>query len=249
MYRYFIQLTYDGSNFNGWQTQPNEPTVQDELTRVLRLTINEKEIKIVGCGRTDTGVHASCYYAHFDLLKPIEDISKSIYKLNNFLPFSIAIATIIQVEKGAHARFDASTRTYHYYIHQEKDPFLKKYSLLVLRPLDFELMNKAAKTLLNYSDFSAFAKTGSDNKTVICKLSEAKWEKVGKQWRFEISADRFLRNMVRAIVGTLIELGSGRITLEEFQIIVESGSRQKAGVSAAANALFLSDVKYSYISD
>ena len=248
MYRYFIQLAYDGSDFNGWQTQPNEPTVQDELTRVLRLTLNEDSIKLVGCGRTDTGVHASCYYAHFDLINPIEDIDKCIYKLNNFLPFSIAIQNIIKVESNAHARFDASSRTYHYFIHQEKDPFLTDYSLLILRDLDFDLMNKAANSLVAYNDFSAFAKLGSDNKTVICKLSAANWNKVGKQWRFEITADRFLRNMVRAIVGTLIELGAGRISLQEFKTIVESGSRQKAGSSAAANALFLSAVKYSYIS-
>lgn len=249
MHRYFIQLAYDGSDFNGWQTQPNEPTIQDELTRVLRLTFNESDIKLVGCGRTDTGVHASRYYAHLDLSKAIEDINKSIYKLNNFLPFSIAIQNIIKVKEDAHARFDALSRTYHYFIHKEKDPFLKDYSLLLLRPLDFALMNKAALTLLDYSDFSAFAKLGSDNKTVICKLSAAKWEKVGKQWRFEITADRFLRNMVRAIVGTLIEVGLGKISLEEFKGIIESRSRQEAGVSAAANALFLSDVKYSYIGD
>lgn len=249
MQRYFIQLAYDGSDFNGWQTQPNEPTVQDELTRVLRLTFNQDDLKIIGCGRTDTGVHASCYYAHFDLNNAIDDIGKSIYKLNNFLPFSIAIKDIIKVEKDAHARFDAKSRTYHYYLHQEKNPFLQEYSLLLLRPLNFDLMNEAANMLLDYSDFSAFAKLGSDNKTVICKLSAAKWVKTDKQWRFEITADRFLRNMVRAIVGTLIEVGLGKISIDAFKNIAESGSRQKAGVSAAANALFLSDVKYTYIGD
>ena len=249
MHRYFLKLSYDGSDYFGWQTQVNEHTVQDELSKVLRLTLNDNEIKLTGCGRTDSGVHAAKFYAHFDLAKPIDDPKKIIYKLNNFLPFSIAVEKIIPVDKKAHARFDATSRSYKYYIHQEKNPFLKKYSLLFLRNLDFDKMNAAAKTLLKYSDFSAFAKLGSDNKTVICNLTEAHWEKIDDQWVFNISADRFLRNMVRAIVGTLIEVGLGRISLDEFHEIANSGSREKAGVSVPANALFLFDIKYDYISD
>ena len=249
MHRYFLKLAYDGSDFFGWQTQINELTVQDELTKVLRLTLNDDEIKLTGCGRTDAGVHASKFYAHFDIAKAIDDIKKIVYKLNNFLPFSIAIEKIIPVEKTAHARFDATSRSYKYYINQKKNPFLKKYSLLFLRDLDFEKMNIAANALLNYSNFSAFAKLGSDNKTVICKVSEANWKKVDDQWVFSITADRFLRNMVRAIVGTLIEVGLGKISIAEFHEIAKSGSREKAGVSVSANALFLIDIKYDYISD
>jgi tRNA pseudouridine38-40 synthase len=247
--RYFIKLAYDGSAFFGWQTQPNEDTVQDRLTQVLKLTLNDEDIKLVGCGRTDTGVHASTYYAHVDLKEAIPDVQKVIYKVNNFLPISIAVEKFIPVKDDAHARFDATSRTYRYYIHSKKDPFLHAYSLLFLRELDFDKMNLAAQSLLKYEDFSAFAKTGSDNKTVICKLMEANWEKKEDQWVFTISADRFLRNMVRAIVGTLIDVGLGKIDLEEFEAIIQSGSRQNAGFSAPAKALFLTEVKYDYICD
>lgn len=248
MLKYFIKIAYDGSDFFGWQSQPRERTVQDVLQNVLTQTLKLDDLKLVGCGRTDTGVHASSYYAHFDIENPITDISKIIYKLNNFLPFSISILDIFEVSIDAHARFDATSRTYHYFVHQQKDPFLKSYSYLFLRKLDFDKMNKACEALLKNVDFSSFSKTGSDNKTVICKLTEAKWEKIGKQMRFKISADRFLRNMVRAIVGTLFEVGLGKISLDEFQVIIDSKSRQKAGASAPAHALFLSDINYPYIS-
>jgi tRNA pseudouridine38-40 synthase len=247
--RYFIKLAYDGSDFFGWQTQSNENTVQDKLTSVLQLTLKDSSIKLVGCGRTDTGVHASCYYAHFDSSEAINDIPKTIYKLNNFLPDAISIYTIIEVNSNAHARFDATHRTYHYYLHQTKNPFLTKYSLLLLRELDFDKMNAAANYLLSVEDFSSFAKVGSDNKTVICNVTNAKWEKKETQWCFTITADRFLRNMVRAIVGTLLEIGLGKISFEDFKTIIESRSRGNAGSSAPANALFLSDVKYDYIGD
>jgi len=247
--RYFIKLAYDGSDFFGWQTQKSKNTVQDNLSDVLQLSLNDKTIKLTGCGRTDTGVHASCYYAHFDTVKPIADIPKAIYKLNNFLPHSISVAAIFLVDGAAHARFDAISRTYHYYLHQEKNPFLNQYSLLFLRELDFEMMNTAAEYLVSVNDFSAFAKAGSDNKTVICNVTNAKWERKEDQWCFTITADRFLRNMVRAIVGTLLELGLGKISFSEFKSIIDSRSRGNAGSSAPANALFLSDVQYDFISD
>jgi tRNA pseudouridine38-40 synthase len=247
--RYFIKLAYDGSDFFGWQTQKNKNTVQDQLTAVLQLSLNDKSIKLTGCGRTDTGVHASCYYAHFDTLKPITDIPKAIYKLNNFLPHSIAVAAIFEVDDAAHTRFDATSRTYQYFLHREKSPFHNQYSLLFLRELNFEKMNTAAQYLLSVKDFSAFAKAGSDNKTVICNVTNAKWERKGEQWCFTITADRFLRNMVRAIVGTLLEVGLGKISFPEFKAIIESRKRGNAGSSAPANALFLSDVQYDFISD
>lgn len=249
MPRYFIKLAYDGSRFFGWQTQTNENTVQDELSKVLRLSLKDENLKLTGCGRTDSGVHASCFYAHFDIDHALIDLDKIIYKLNNFLPNSIAIHRIILVDPEAHTRFDAQSRTYKYYIHQEKNPFLTEYSLLLLRDLDYSKMNAAAKKLMEFDDFSAFAKTGSENKTNICVLSEAVWTKENDQWVFTITADRFLRNMVRAIVGTLIEVGLGKISINEFHEIASSGSREKASFSAAAHALFLHDVKYDYISD
>ena len=248
MQRYFIKLAYDGSDFFGWQTQPNEVNIQDVLTDAISLILKIENAKIVGCGRTDTGVHASCYFAHFDLDSIISDKNKTIYKLNNYLPHSIVVKELVEVSSEAHARFDATSRTYNYFIHQKKDPFLTKYSLLFLRELDIAKMNTAASLLLNYTDFSAFSKIGSDNKSTNCKLEEASWEIVGNQLVFTISADRFLRNMVRAIVGTLLEVGLNKISITAFESIIQSGSRQNAGASAPAHALFLSDIKYPYLS-
>ncbi len=246
--RYFIKLAYDGSSFFGWQTQPREVNIQDALTDAISLILKVESAKLVGCGRTDTGVHASCYYAHFDLESPILDINKTIYKLNNYLAHSVAILDLFAVSPDAHARFDATIRTYNYFIHQEKNPFSNKYSLLFLRELDTNKMNLAAKILLNHSDFSAFSKIGSDNKSTLCKVIEAKWEVSDKQIKFTISADRFLRNMVRAIVGTMLEVGLGKISVEDFEMVIKSGSRQNAGASAPAHALFLSNIKYPFIS-
>lgn len=248
MKRYFIKLAYDGTEYFGWQTQVNELNVQDVLTAAIELICTLKDLKIVGCGRTDTGVHAANYYAHFDVDEAFEDTDKIIYKLNNYLPKSIAVHKIFEVSNEAHARFDATHRTYHYFIHQQKNPFLTNYSLLFLRPLNFDLMNEAAAYLLMQDDFSSFSKTGSDNKSVICKVSEAKWEKFEDQYRFTITADRFLRNMVRAIVGTLLDVGLEKISVEEFKSIMESASRQNASASAPSHALFLNDIKYPFIS-
>lgn len=247
MQRYFIKIAYDGSDFFGWQTQPREINIQDSLTDAIVLIIKDNNVKLVGCGRTDTGVHASCYYAHFDLVSPISDINKTIYKLNNYLSNSIAVKEIIEVSSEAHARFDADIRTYNYFVHQKKNPFLTKYSLLFLRDLDVEKMNIAAEKLLDHKDFSAFSKIGSENKSSICKLKEAKWKIADDQLIFTISADRFLRNMVRAIVGTLLEVGLNKISVDDFESIIKSGSRQKAGASAPAHALFLSDIKYPFL--
>ncbi len=249
MKRYFIKLAYDGSDYFGWQSQLNEVNIQDEITKSIELICSTKDLKVFGCGRTDTGVHASKFYAHFDLDIPIIDVKKCIYKLNNYLPDSISIYDLFIVDQNAHARFDATQRTYHYYLHKEKNPFLNKYSLLFLRDLDFDLMNEAAGLLIDYRDFSAFSKLGSDNKSVICNVTEAKWEKIENQYRFSITSNRFLRNMVRAIVGTLLEVGLKKISISEFKSILESASRQNAGASAPAHALFLYDIKYPYISD
>jgi tRNA pseudouridine38-40 synthase len=248
MARFFIQLSYNGSKFNGWQVQENTPhTIQQIIEEKLSVLLREKT-EITGCGRTDTGVHASLYFAHLDTahLDTSEAIKQLIYKLNITLPHDIAIHSIQQVKTDAHARYNATSRTYHYYLHQQKNPFLHDTSWYLYGPIDFELMNKAAKILLETKDFTSFSKLNTQTKTNICTVSEAYWEQVKEhEWRFVISADRFLRNMVRAIVGTLLMVGRFKITIEEFKQIIEEKKRTEAGMSAPAHALFLTDVKYS----
>jgi len=247
MQRYFLHLAYDGSTYHGWQVQPNAISVQEVITQALQTILRDPLVETLGCGRTDTGVHASEFYLHFDSQEELVDPEKEIYKLNNILPFDIACFSLIPVHPEAHARFDATERAYEYRIHTVKDPFLKKYSVFVPYDLDVEIMNKAGQLMLKYSDFAAFCKSGSDQHTTICDLIEASWVKEGNQLRFHIRANRFLRNMVRAIVGTMIDLGRGHISLEEFESILSSGARSNAGTSAPAHGLYLSEVKYPYL--
>lgn len=241
--RYFIRLQFDGTRYHGWQIQPNGISVQEELQRALT-TLLRQPISVVGAGRTDAGVHARMMVAHFDT-QPLDSLPTQLaYKLNRLLPADIAIESIEPVDGDMHARFSAVSRTYHYYIHQTKAPFLRQYSCELRYPLDFELMNEAASYLLSVEDFGAFCKAGSDVKTTLCKVTEARWEEQGGQWCFVITANRFLRNMVRAVVGTLIEVGRHRITIEEFDKIVEGRQRTAAGESMPGNALFLWEVEY-----
>ncbi len=243
MKRYFITFAYDGTAYHGWQVQPNGNTVQAELEKALSLLL-ATPITVVGAGRTDTGVHASKMVAHFDTEVEI-DCKQLAYKLNRLLPRDIAVAGIEQVASDKHARFSATARTYHYFIHTAKNPFLRKYSCELHYPLDFNLMNEAAERLLHYDDFGAFCKSHADVKTTLCKVTKAQWEQLSPDaWRFEISANRFLRNMVRAVVGTLIEVGRHRMTLDDFCRVIEGGKRTAAGESMPANALFLVDVRY-----
>lgn len=244
MMRYLAKIAFDGTSFYGWQTQPGGHTVQDVITQVLRQLFQNPTLEIVGCGRTDTGVHAKCYYFHFDHEHVIEDPEKCVFKLNQMVPNSIAFYKIIKVNERFHARFDAQRRTYQYHLHQKKDVFLDPFSWLFFRPLDFTQMNLAAKQLMKETNFAAFSKSGADTKTNECKVFEAHWKKMGGQWVFTISADRFLRNMVRAIVGTLIEVGLERISADDFKKIIESRSRQMAGPSVPAKGLFLTAVVY-----
>ncbi len=241
--RYFITLSYDGTRFHGWQVQPNGISVQGELQKALSLILRE-EIAITGAGRTDAGVHASMMIAHFDTVKEF-DCQQLCYKLNSLLPQDIAIQRIEPVDEDLHARFSATSRTYHYFIHTYKSPFLRHYSCEMHYELDFKKMNEAAMILMEYEDFGAFCKSHSDVNTTLCKVTHAEWKELKDgEWRFEISANRFLRNMVRAVVGTLVEVGRGRLSLDDFRHVIEGKRRTEAGESMPGNALFLVDIKY-----
>lgn len=243
--RYFIKFSYKGTNYHGWQYQPNATSVQETLTKALSVVLNS-ELEIMGAGRTDTGVHAREMFAHFDFKKEIET-QTLIHKLNSFLPKDIAVSDIIPVHEDAHARFDATKRTYEYHINTTKNVFLEELSWYYHQRLDVNLMNEAAKILLNHIDFQCFSKVHTDVNTFNCKITEAYWKEANNQLIFTISADRFLRNMVRAIVGTLVYVGLGKITLEDFNTIIESKDRGKAGFSVPAHGLYLTEVKYDYI--
>ncbi len=244
MNRYFIFFAYDGTRYHGWQVQPNAITVQQELQRALS-TLLRRDIETVGAGRTDTGVHARHMAAHFDWKGEPLDTAQTAYRLNRILPRDISVYEVRQVEADMHARFSATARTYHYYIHTEKDPFCRQYSLQMHYPLDFERMNRAARLFLAHDDYAAFCKAGGDNKTTICHVSEARWIQTSPTtWYFRITANRFLRNMVRAVVGTLVEVGRGRLTEAEFADILQHGSRSDAGESMPGHALFLEEIRY-----
>lgn len=241
--RYFISFAYDGTNYHGWQIQPNGNTVQAELQKALSIFLNIP-VEVVGAGRTDTGVHARYMVAHFDYDADL-DIKNLAYRLNRILPKDISVYNIWQVADDLHARFSATRRTYRYYLHTQKDPFLRHYSLETHYQLDFPAMNEAAKMLFRHNDFAAFCKSGADVKTTLCEIYAAQWHQTGDHsWYFEISANRFLRNMVRAVVGTLIEVGRGRMTIEQFEEVITSGKRTNAGESMPAHALFLESVEY-----
>ncbi len=242
--RYKIIMSYNGAEFCGWQIQPDAPSVQGALEDALK-TLLHSETKVTGAGRTDTGVNASYYVAHFDSDVSI-DCAQICYKLNAILPAGIAIKSISGTTDDFHARFGATEREYTYFLHRCKDPFVEKFSWQYMFPdLDFDAMNLAAKELLGTHDFKCFEKTGADNKTSICTVTEAGWHRTDDDhWYFRITADRFLRNMVRAIVGTLLEVGRGKRTAGSIASLIESGTRCDAGQSVPGHALFLSNVKY-----
>ena len=242
--RFFITLSYDGTRYHGWQVQPNGPSVQEKLQWALS-TILRQDIQVTGAGRTDAGVHARMMVAHFDVESMDFSLQDLTYKLNRLLPQDIAIQKMEPVSDEMHARFSATSRTYHYYIHTVKDPFLRAYSCELHYPLDFQLMNEAAAILMTYEDFGAFCKAHADVKTTLCHITAAQWHQTStSSWYFEITANRFLRNMVRAVVGTLIDVGRGRLSLDDFRKVIEGKRRTEAGESMPANALFLEDVRY-----
>lgn len=244
MNRYAIQLSYNGSRYFGWQRQPKDISVQEVLEKAFS-TILREEIAVTGAGRTDTGVHASFYIAHFDTENEIADPVQLTFKLNRFLPADIAIQKISPVKNDFHARFSAVSRTYKYFISTIKNPFTTETSFQCTVPLNVDLMNQAAKMLFEFTDFTSFSKLHTDVKTNNCKIYQAEWEKQGDQLVFTIKADRFLRNMVRAIVGTLLEVGKGKISVGDFVEIVEQKDRGEAGTSVPPQGLFLVDIEYN----
>ncbi|KAF2333607.1 tRNA pseudouridine(38-40) synthase TruA [Flavobacterium ginsenosidimutans] len=243
--RYFIQFAYNGTHYHGWQIQPNASSVQETLNKAFSVLLNET-ISIMGAGRTDTGVHASEMYGHFDTEKTL-DIPVLIHKLNSYLPKDIAIFDVILVHDEAHCRFDATKRTYEYHINTVKNPFLQELSWYVTQKLDVGLMNEAAQLLLKHTDFQCFSKVNTDVNTFDCTIFEAYWKQENGKLIFTISANRFLRNMVRAIVGTLINIGLKKITLIDFENIIASKSREKAGFSVPAHGLYLTKIDYEYL--
>jgi tRNA pseudouridine38-40 synthase len=243
--RYFIELAYKGTNYCGWQYQPDANSVQETLNKALSILL-KKEIDVVGAGRTDTGVHAKQMYAHFDYDAAI-DSQQLVHKLNSFLPKDIVVLNIIKVSDEAHARFDAKKRTYEYHIHTFKDVFENEGSWLHQLPLDVDKMNEACQILFKHNDFECFSKTNTDVRTFNCIIFEAHWNQTGNKIVFTISADRFLRNMVRAIVGTMINIGLGKISLSDFEKIIESKDRSQAGFSVPAHGLYLIQIEYEYL--
>lgn len=240
--RFFIKFSYNGTNYHGWQLQPNAISVQEVLTNALA-TILRKSIQLVGAGRTDTGVHAAEMYAHFEL-NSYFDFSKTTHQLNTLLPIDIAVQNIFEVPLDLHARFSAKSRTYQYFINTAKNPFLYNQSWYFNKNVDVQKMNQAAEKLVAFTDFECFSKVHTDVHTFNCDIQQAYWKIENQQLIFTITADRFLRNMVRAIVGTLINVGLNKISLEEFIQIIESKNRQKAGFSVPACGLFLQKIDY-----
>ncbi len=243
MNRYFIYLGYNGKEYCGWQIQPNGMTVQQRLEESLS-TILRSKIAVVGAGRTDAGVHARRMVAHFEMEQPLTDLSFLTDKLNRILPPDIAVYKIVPVVPDAHARFDAVSRTYRYYLTLHKNPFNFNQVYRYHSPLDFERMNEACKVLFEYTDFTSFSKLHTDVKTNNCRIMYAHWHQEGDVWVFTIQADRFLRNMVRAVVGTLLEVGRGKLSIDGLRKVIEKKDRCSAGISMPGHALFLEDVAY-----
>jgi len=241
--RFFIYFSYKGTAYHGWQIQPNGISVQEVLTKAMS-TVLRTELDLVGAGRTDTGVHARMMVAHFDMEKDLPTDFDLVDKLNSFLPKDIAIAKIIEVPADAHARFDAISRRYEYHIVIKKDVFRTELAARLRNTLDFEAMNAAAQTLKEYRDFTSFSKLHTQVKTNNCVITRAEWAQQGDDWVFTIQADRFLRNMVRAIVGTLFEVGRGKMSVDEFRAIIEAKNRCEAGSSVPAQGLYLVYVEY-----
>ena len=244
MQRYFFEVEFLGTEYFGWQIQPKAITVQEEIQNCISKLLSNKEVSIVGCGRTDTGVHAKQYFFHLDLPQIVE--GQFQYKLNSMLPAAIAVKKILPLHEKAHARFDATCRTYRYFISTLKSPFKSHVELVLKYALDVQAMNECAQELVGRQDFASFARSNSDVENTFCEVFEAQWTSEGKQLYFEISANRFLRNMVRAIVGTLLEVGTGKLSRSEFVQIIKACDRSKASASAPAHGLFLWKVEFPF---
>lgn len=244
MARYFIEIAYKGTSYHGWQRQQNAVSIQEILEKTLAIVLGET-IETCGCGRTDTGVHAKQFFVHFDTEKTIDNNLK--YNLNGILPKDITVKRIVPVDEHAHARFDATSRSYEYHINFLPDPFVLEFSYYYRWKLNLKAMNEAASLLLTHKDFSCFSKSNTQVKTFLCDVTRAVWEQQNNNLVFYISANRFLRNMVRAIVGTLLEVGKGDLDIKGFGEIIESKNRSEAGVSVPACGLFLTEVSYPYL--
>jgi len=242
--RYFITFSYQGSSYHGWQRQPDASSVQQTLEEAMKLFLKE-DVSLVGAGRTDTGVHAKVMVAHFDTQQSFE-IEELIYRLNAYLDESIAILSIVEVKADAHARFDATSRSYEYWVVQQKNPFLAQAAYYITHPLDVNRMNEAAALMLEYKDFECFSKSNTDVHTYLCDVTRAEWVFEGERLVFHVSANRFLRNMVRAIVGTLLEVGKGKMSIDEFKAVLDSKDRRNAGPSVPAKGLYLTTIQYPY---
>lgn len=241
--RFFLEFSYAGTHYHGWQSQPNALSVQEVMENALE-TLLKTPTPLVAAGRTDTGVHARQMIAHFDGELVEAARQHFVYQLNQFLPQDIAIHSLKQVQPDAHARFDALSRTYEYHIAKEKTPFGNELQYLVKQPLDLEVMNEGAALLLDYEDFECFSKSHTDVKTFLCKISHAAWTNSEKGYTFTITANRFLRNMVRAIVGTLLEIGLKKKKVDDLHQIIKNKNRSEAGYSVPAQGLFLTQVEY-----
>lgn len=244
MQRYFIYLAYDGTNYHGWQIQPNGDSVQQRIMDALQILLRREIVEVTGAGRTDAGVHAKLMVAHFDHDTDL-DVSLLTAKLNRLLPPDISVYKVMPVDMEMHARFSAKARRYEYFVTIAKHPFMRQYRYRLHKIPDFELMNAAAAMLLQVNDFTSFSKLHTDVKTNICHVTFAEWKQIDETtWMFTIQADRFLRNMVRAVVGTLLEVGFGKLSLEDFQRVIHQKDRCAAGMSVPAQGLFLVDVQY-----
>ena len=241
--RYFIYFSYNGARYCGWQMQPNGISVQEVMQKAIS-TILRTNIEMTAAGRTDAGVHARCMVAHIDLEHELPAGIDFVSKLNSLLPNDIAVEKTVEVRPDAHARFDAFSRRYEYHVVLNKNVFSHEFAMRIFHPLDFERMNRAAELLYQYTDFTSFSKLHTDVKTNNCKITYARWTQDNDKWIFTIEADRFLRNMVRAIVGTLLEVGRGKMTPDEFRQVIEARNRCDAGTSVPAKGLFLVNVEY-----
>ena len=245
--RYFIQIQFKGTNYHGWQIQPNAISVQEKLNYALSTFFNYN-IETLGCGRTDAGVHATKFFVHFNTREPIVEFDKCKKAINYLLPVDICVDDIFEVADDAHVRFDASSRTYHYFMHNNKNPFLIDLSCKIYQNLNISLMNEAASKLLIYNDFSCFSKSKTQVLTNLCTVTKASFHVIDtNRFYFEITANRFLRNMVRAIVGTLMLVGESKISVQQFEEIILGKDRKKAGKSVDACGLFLVDIEYPYL--
>jgi tRNA pseudouridine38-40 synthase len=242
--RYFLRMSFEGSAFHGWQIQENAHTVQAELNNALKILL-KKETETVGCGRTDTGVHARMFFVHFDT-DDLTDVNKFVHQLTAILPAEIAVQSVFETDVKAHARFSAVERTYQYLIHQQKDPFLRDRSYFFPYSPDVEKMNRLTEVLKEYTDFSCFSKSNTQTFTNNCIISSAGWKKEGEEIIFTISANRFLRNMVRAITGTFLKAGLNESGEKEIREILESKNRSEAGMSVPAHGLYLTEIKYPF---